>query len=55
MDEDKNYIIYDSVIQERSDGVYKVTYFYLAHSTNKKPFKREEEKIADYNKKNLWN
>ena len=55
MEEGENYIIWDSVIQERQDGVYKVTSYYLAHSTNKKPFKIEEEKIADYNKKYLWN
>jgi len=52
---DEQYIIWDIQISEREDGVYKTTYFYLAHSTNKKPFKIKEEKIADYTEKNLWN
>ena len=55
MNKDEQYVIYDSHISEREDGVYRVTSFYLAHSTGKKPFKIEEIKIADYNQKNLWN
>lgn len=52
---EQQFVIWDSQIIERPDGVYKVMSFYLAYSTNKKPFKVEEEKIEDYNKKNLWN